>query len=87
MRTADTTQGMYYHLHNLLHPVRRYPGAWHHALAFHSCINYINNGQLHRMKVHLDERYGPTVRVGPCNLSYIDLRVWKTSKGIVSVNT
>ncbi|OCK76204.1 benzoate 4-monooxygenase cytochrome P450 [Lepidopterella palustris CBS 459.81] len=69
-------------LYNItLHPLNKYPGPRSYAFsrAFWSYISISGKSVFHLNELH--DKYGPVVRIGPNELSYIDARAWKEVYG------
>ncbi|KAK1676524.1 cytochrome P450 [Colletotrichum godetiae] len=63
------------------HPLRKYPGPILYAASRLPQLSHFSLGSSHSMGVHLHKKYGPIVRIGPNQLSYIDPGAWKDIQG------
>ncbi|KAK8061804.1 P450 monooxygenase [Apiospora phragmitis] len=58
-------------------PLRKIPGPWLNAVSWLPWYKYWFSGYMHREVRRLHERYGPVVRIGPSEVSFIDKAAWK----------
>ncbi|KAK8007929.1 hypothetical protein PG989_001919 [Apiospora arundinis] len=65
-------------LYNLFaSPLRKIPGPSLNAVSWLPWYKYWFSGYMHREVLRLHERYGPIVRIGPSEISFIDKAAWK----------
>ncbi|KAF4470804.1 cytochrome P450 [Fusarium albosuccineum] len=63
------------------HPLRKYPGPRLYAASSLPKLYKVSTGNVHRMQQRLHDLYGPVVRIGPDQLSYIEAKAWKDIQG------
>nr|ULA45394.1 cytochrome P450 monooxygenase NecC [Nectria sp. HLS206] len=63
------------------HPLSSYPGPWYLAASDLVRLYYLTRGDFVRPNHRLHLRYGPVVRVGPKELSFIEADAWRDIYG------
>ncbi|KAK4061968.1 uncharacterized protein Triagg1_10131 [Trichoderma aggressivum f. europaeum] len=58
-------------------PLRKIPGSSLGAVSWLPWYKYWFSGYMHREVLKLHEKYGPVVRIGPSEISFIDQAAWK----------
>ncbi|KAI5465255.1 cytochrome P450 [Mariannaea sp. PMI_226] len=61
----------------LFHPLRKYPGPMLFAASRLPMLYHLQSGDMHDLMMRLHEKYGPVVRTGPNELSFVESRAWK----------
>ncbi|KAF2204698.1 benzoate 4-monooxygenase cytochrome P450 [Delitschia confertaspora ATCC 74209] len=75
---ACVTSILLYGAYNIfLHPLRAYPGPKLWAAYRFPWVRSVLSGRYHLDALELHKKYGPVVRVAPCELSYADPAAWK----------
>ncbi|GAW24068.1 hypothetical protein ANO14919_136480 [Xylariales sp. No.14919] len=59
------------------HPLRKIPGPFWCSVSWLPWYKYWFSGYMHRHVLRLHEEYGPVVRLGPSEVSFIDGAAWK----------
>jgi len=64
-----------------IHPLRDFPGPIAHRASVLPSVLMLWSGRQHILLKNLHDRYGPVVRVGPNELSFIDPKAWSDMYG------